>query len=30
MAHIEEINDFDKYWDSKMIDYQQESEKMET
>ena len=30
MAHVEEINDFNKYWDNKMLDYQKEAERMET
>jgi hypothetical protein len=30
MAHLEEISDFNKYWDSKMMDYQQEAERMES
>lgn len=30
MAHLEEISDFNKYWDSKMIDYQKEAERMES
>lgn len=30
MAHLEEISDFNKYWDGKMIEYQQEAERMES
>lgn len=30
MAHVEEISDFNKYWDNKMMDYQQEAERMES
>ena len=29
MAHLEEISDFNKYWDNKMMDYQGEAERME-
>ena len=29
MAHVEEISDFNKYWDGKMMEYQQEAERME-
>ena len=29
MAHLEEINDFNKYWDNKMMDYQKQAERME-
>lgn len=29
MAHLEEISDFNKYWDGKMMEYQQEAEHME-
>lgn len=29
MAHIEEITDFNKYWDTKMLEYQAEAERME-
>lgn len=25
MAHVEEISDFNKYWDNKMIDYHTEA-----
>ena len=30
MAHVEEISDFNKYWDGKMMEYQQEAERMES
>jgi hypothetical protein len=29
MAHIEEITEFNNYWDSKMLEYQNEAEKLE-
>ncbi len=29
MAHVEEITQFNKYWDEKMLEYQSEAEKLE-
>ena len=29
MAHLEEITEFNKYWDGKLIEYQGEAERME-
>lgn len=29
MAHVEEITEFNKYWDEKMLEYQSEAEKLE-
>lgn len=29
LAHVEEITEFNKYWDEKMIQYQEEAEKLE-
>lgn len=30
MAHLEEIRQFNTYWDNKMMEYQNEAERMET
>jgi hypothetical protein len=29
VAHVEEITEFNNYWDQKMTEYQQEAEKVE-
>lgn len=29
MAHVEEITQFNKYWDEKMIEFQEEAERIQ-